>query len=114
MASNDYDDLLKSFMSNSTKAYNEDKTSRENGSNVPASYSLSSADDKKAKKIQRGRDIEKELVQKQEKKLKKKRAKQNKTPAQKALSNFGKVILGAVMVIGVVGIVCFSVLAIYG
>ena len=37
MASNDYDDLLKSFMSNSTKAYNEDKTSRENGSNVPAS-----------------------------------------------------------------------------
>ena len=29
MASNDYDDLLKSFMSNSTKAYNEDKTSRE-------------------------------------------------------------------------------------
>lgn len=72
MASNDYDDLLKSFMSNSTKAYNEDKTSRENGSNVPASYSLSSADDKKAKKIQRGRDIEKELVQKQEKKLKKK------------------------------------------
>ena len=74
MASNDYDDLLKSFMSNSTKAYNEDKTSRENGSNVPASYSLSSADDKKAKKIQRGRDIEKELVQKQEKKLKKKRA----------------------------------------
>ena len=59
-------------MSNSTKAYNEDKTSRENGSNVPASYSLSSADDKKAKKIQRGRDIEKELVQKQEKSLRKK------------------------------------------
>lgn len=25
MASNDYDDLLESFMSNSTKAYNEDK-----------------------------------------------------------------------------------------
>ena len=30
MASNDYDDLLESFMSNSTKAYNEDKTNREN------------------------------------------------------------------------------------
>ena len=29
MASNDYDDLLESFMSNSTKAYNEDKTNRE-------------------------------------------------------------------------------------
>ena len=26
MASNDYDDLLKSFMSNSTKAYNQEKT----------------------------------------------------------------------------------------
>ena len=67
MASNDYDDLLKSFMSNSTKAYNEDKTNRENADTVPASYSVSSNSDKKAKKIQRGRDIEKELVQKQEK-----------------------------------------------
>lgn len=66
MASNDYDDLLKSFMSNSTKAYNEDKTSRENGSNVPASYSLSSADDKRQRRYS-VRDIEKELVQKQEK-----------------------------------------------
>ena len=75
MASNDYDDLLKSFMSNSTKAYNEDKTSRENGSNVPASYSLSSADDKKAKKIQRGRDIEKELVQKKKSLRKKEQSK---------------------------------------
>ena len=71
MASNDYDDLLESFMSNSTKAYNEDKTNRENADTVPASYSVSSNSDKKAKKIQRGRDIEKELVQKQEKKLKK-------------------------------------------
>ena len=69
MASNDYDDLLESFMSNSTKAYNEDKTNRENADTVPASYSVSSNSDKKAKKIQRGRDIEKELVQKQEKKL---------------------------------------------
>lgn len=34
MASNDYDDLLESFMSNSTKAYNEDKTNRENADTV--------------------------------------------------------------------------------
>lgn len=114
MASNDYDDLLESFMSNSIKAYNEDKTNRENADTVPASYSVSSNSDKKAKKIQRGRDIEKELVQKQEKKLKKKKAKQNKTPGQKVLSNIGRVALGALMVIGVVGLVCFSVMSIYG
>lgn len=107
MASNDYDDLLESFMSNSTKAYNEDKTNRENADTVPASYSVSSNSDKKAKKIQRGRDIEKELVQKQEKKLKKKKANQNKTPGQKVLSNIGRVALGALMVIGVVGLVAF-------
>ena len=69
MASNDYDDLLESFMSNSTKAYNEDKTSRESADSVPTSYSVSSGDDKKNKKIQRGRDIEKELAQKKQKKM---------------------------------------------
>lgn len=83
MASNDYDDLLESFMSNSTKAYNEDKTNRENADTVPASYSVSSNSDKKAKKIQRGRDIEKELVQKQEKSLKRKKPSKTKLPVRK-------------------------------
>ena len=114
MASNDYDDLLESFMSNSTKAYNEDKTSRESADSVPTSYSVSSGDDKKNKKIQRGRDIEKELAQKKQKKMKKQQAKQNRTPAQKFFASVGKVLLGMIMVVGVVGIVCFSVLAIYG
>lgn len=112
MASNDYDDLLESFMSNSAKAYNEDKTSREEkAKNIPASYSVSSVDDKKAKRIQRGREIDKELA---EKKRKKQRKAKNKNPKNKTLSMVGRVLLGAVMVIGVVGIVCFSVLAIYG
>lgn len=114
MASNDYDDLLESFMSNSTKAYNEDKTSRESADSVPTSYSVSSGDDKKNKKIQRGRDIEKELAQKKQKKMKKQQAKQNRTPTQKFFASVGKVLLGMIMVVGVVGIVCFSVLAIYG
>ena len=70
-------------------------------------------DDEKVAGVELSKE-EKKRLKRQEKKLKKKRAKQNKTPAQKALSNYGKVILGAVMVIGDVGIVCFSVLAIYG
>lgn len=115
MASKDYDDLLESFMNNSTKAYNEDKTSREKSNNsVPASYSVSSPDDKKAKKIERGRNIEKELAKKQEKKRRKRNARKSQSPQKRILGNIGKALLGIVMVIGVVGIVCFSVLAIYG
>ena len=78
MASNDYDDLLESFMSNSTKAYNEDKTNRENADTVPASYSVSSNSDKKAKKIQRGRDIESK-----KKSLKRKKPTKTKLPVRK-------------------------------
>ena len=112
MASNDYDDLLDSFMSNSKKAYNEDKTSREeNAKKLPASYDIPDSSDKKNKKIQRGRNIEKELAAK---KKRKKKNSANKTPGQKIKSNIAKVFLGIIMVIGVVGIVCFSVIAIYG
>ncbi|MCD7797603.1 MAG: transglycosylase domain-containing protein [Clostridiales bacterium] len=112
MASKDYDDLLDSFMSNSKKAYNEDKTSREdNKKNIPASYKSFDSSDKKNKKMQRGRNIEKELAAKDKKKMKKKAA---KSSASKARSTIGKVLLGAIMVVSVVGIVCFSVIAIYG
>ncbi len=111
MASNDYDDLLESFMNNSAKAYDEDKTTREENKNkVPASYNVSKHDERK-KKIQRGRDIEKELSEKNKKKRK---PKKNQTPAQKFFSGLGKAILAAIMIVGVVGIVCFSVIAIYG
>lgn len=111
---NDYDDLLESFMNNSAKAYDEDKTAREKkADSLPSSYNVSSAD-KKSKKVERGRKIESELAAKNEKKLKNKKPKKVKTPAQKAFSNIGKVLLGLVMIVGVVGIVCFSVIAIYG
>ncbi len=112
MASNDFDDLLESFMNNSAKVYNEDKTAREdNAEKLPTSYNVS-ASDSKSRKIRRGREIEKEIDEKK-KKRKRKPVKQ-KTPAQKFFSNLGKVLIGAIMVVGVVGIVCFSVIAIYG
>lgn len=107
MASNDYDDLLESFMNNSAKAFDEDKQKREDNSSnkLPSSYNVPTPE-KKNKKIQRGREIEKELA------AKKKKAKGAKP--KRTLNNFAKVLLGMFMIIGVVGIVCFSVIAIYG
>lgn len=114
MASNkDYDDLLQSFMNNSAKAYDEDKIAHEEKSNnLPSSYSVS-ASGKNSKKVERGRKIEDKLAAKNASKRKKRKSK-NQTPAQKRLSVIGRVLLGMVMIVGVVGIVCFSVMAIYG
>lgn len=109
MASNNYDDLLESFMNNSAKAYNDDKAARE-GNNVPSTYNVSTPDSH-SKKIQRGRDIEKELAEKNKRKNKRKK---KQSPKQKALSKLGTVLLGMIMIVGVVGVVCFSVIAIYG
>ncbi len=110
MASNNYDDLLESFMNNSAKAFDEDKQKREDSSSnkLPSSYNVPTPE-KKNKKIQRGREIEKELAAKNAKKNKSKGRKSKRT-----LSNVAKVLLGMLMVVGVVGIVCFSVIAIYG
>lgn len=110
MASNNYDDLLESFMNNSAKAFDEDKQKREDNSSnkLPSSYNVPTPE-KKNKKIQRGREIEKELAAKNAKKNKAKGGKPKKT-----LNNVAKVILGMLMIVGVVGIVCFSVIAIYG
>ena len=114
MASNKYDDLLESFMNNSAKAYNEDKTARENKSeNLPSSYNVSGSD-KKSKKVERGRMIEKSLAEKNEKKRKKRKPVKHRTPAQKFLFGVLKALVALGMVVGVVGIVCFSVMAIYG
>lgn len=109
MASNNYDDLLESFMNNSSKAYDEDRKIREDNANkLPTSYNVA---DTNNKKIQRGREIEKELAKK---KAKRRPPQKQKTESQIRLSIFLRVILGFVMVCGVVGIVCFSVIAIYG
>lgn len=113
-SNNNYDDLLDSFMNNSAKVYDEDKTNREKKQEaLPSSYNVSSSD-KKAKKAERGRKIEKELAARNAKRRKKRLAAMEKTPKQKAVSTILKVVLGIAMVIGVVGIVCFSVMAIYG
>lgn len=112
MASNNYDDLLESFMNNSAKAYDEDKKNQEDSANkVPISYNVTPAE-KRNKKVQRGREIEKELAAKNEKK--KRAPKKQKTGRQKFWGNFGKTILALIMIVGVVGVVCVSVIAIYG
>lgn len=113
-SNNNYDDLLESFMNNSAKAYDEDKTAhQEKADHLPSSYNVS-ASDKKIKKAERGRKIENELAAKKEKKRRKRKPQKAKTPGQKFLSGAGKALLGMVMIVGVVGIVCFSVMAIYG
>lgn len=53
------------------------------------------------------------LLQKKKRKRRKRNA-ESKTSGQKFLSGAGKALLGMVMIVGVVGIVCFSVMAIYG
>lgn len=113
-SNNDYDDLLRSFMNNSAKAYDEDKVAREDKSrSVPSSYNVS-ASGKGSKKVERGRKIEDKLAARNQRKRAAKKNKKDLTPKQKTLSVIGRVILGIIMVIGVTGIVCFSVMAIYG
>lgn len=112
MASNDYDDLLESFMNNSAKAFDEDSKSRaDSADKVPTSYNVAPADGK-SKKTKRGREIEKELADK--KAGKKSSPKPNRPKGSSTRAKVLKILLGIVMVIGVVGIVCFSVIAIYG
>ena len=54
MASNDYDDLLESFMNNSQKVYNDDKNALEKSKGkLPSSYSVSSNGDKMRLKLLR-------------------------------------------------------------
>lgn len=108
MANKDYDDLLESFMNNSAKVYNEDKKNLNKANDVPTAYSK--AGEKKNTPVKRGRDIEKEIADK------KKISAKNKPKKQKAStgSKIGKVLLGILLVCVVVGVVCFSVISIYG
>lgn len=102
---NDYDDLLESFMNNSAKVYNEDKKHLEKEpDNKPAAYS---ADDKPEKPVQRTRN---------------RKSGKSATPAKKArkpkstapASKLVRALLGILLVCAVVGVVCISVIAIYG
>ena len=108
MANKDYDDLLESFMNNSAKVYNEDKKNLNKSNDVPTAYSK--AGEKKNTPVKRGRDIEKEIADKKKNSAKNKPKKQTASTGSK----IGKVLLGILLVCVVVGVVCFSVISIYG
>lgn len=97
MANKDYDDLLEAFMNNSQKAYNDDKEERKkNSGRLPSSYST----------YKKGANNSPKKPNKKNKK--------EKSSGQKVLGKIGKVLLGAILVCLVVGIICASVLFVYG
>lgn len=115
MASKDYDDLLESFMNNSAKVYNEDKKNLNKEENrIPAAYNVKKKESKKeSRSIKRGRVIEKEMAS--GRKMKKGiAAKAPVSEKNKTVFNILRVLLGILLVFVVVGIVCISVIAIYG
>ena len=108
MASNDYDDLLESFMNNSQKVYNDDKNALEKSKGkLPSSYSVSSNGDKRGDKSRK-----KSNGTKPSKSSGGKNA--PLTPAGKFFSGVGKFFLALIMICAVVFVVCFSVITIYG
>lgn len=107
MANKDYDDLLESFMNNSQKAYNDDReTRKKSGGKLPPAYNTFSSGDKSKKN--------KASYSATGKSNNNKNRKVNKTPGQKTAGVFGKIILGIILVVAVVGIICSSVLFVYG
>lgn len=107
MANKDYDDLLESFMNNSQKAYNDDReTRKKSGGKLPPAYNTFSSGDNRKKN--------KTSYSAAGKSNNKKNRKVNKTPGQKTAGVFGKIILGIILVVAVVGIICSSVLFVYG
>ncbi len=103
MASNDFDDLLESFMNNSQKVYNEDKNANKKKThNLPTSYNVTSNSGKSdSKSDSKGRRSAN-------------KKKKSASGGKKALNVFSKCLLALLMIIGVVGVVCFSVITIYG
>ncbi|MGN0530433.1 MAG: transglycosylase domain-containing protein [Eubacterium sp.] len=100
---NEYDDLLQSFMNNSAKVYNEDKKNLDKETvNKPTAYSQEGASDKNVQRNARKR--KKSSADKGGKKPKK------TAPASLPL----RILLGILLVCVVVGVVCISVISIYG
>lgn len=112
MASKDYDDLLESFMNNSQKVYNEDKDIHEN--KLPSSYNTTSAKERAAKKKTKNTKTTSNASANSKKNKKAPVAVKEKSGAAKFFGGLGKAILALLMIIGVVGIVCVSVVIIYG
>lgn len=105
----DYDDLLQSFMNNSQKVYNEDKDDhKKNGGKLPSSYKVSSTAQQQKKAARADARKKGGKGKKGPKSVKQKPA------ALRVLGEFFRVVLAVLMVVGMVGLVCASVIAIYG
>lgn len=101
MANKDYDELMQAFMNNSQKVYNEDKEAQnKNAKKLPTSYST--FDNKGTKNVKK-------------KSSDKKNGNKNGGSGEKKVGNTTlKILLGIIIVIAVVGIICSSVLFVYG
>lgn len=105
MPSRDYDDLLESFMNNSAKVYNEDKeTQKSEETKVPSAYNIDNAGAKDTGSFKRGRIIEKKQIKKSSGEQKDKKSVRFK---------IFRALTGILLVIGVVAVVCISVMGIY-
>ena len=104
MPSRDYDELLESFMNNSPKVYSKDKDNQSAEENkVPSAYNLDNTNSRDSKSVRRGRIIEKK------KSKRKKKQKDYSSPKMKVF----RVLMGLIMIVGVVAVVCISVMGIY-
>lgn len=101
MANKDYDELMQAFMNNSQKVYNEDKEAQnKNAKKLPTSYST--FDNKGTKNVKK-------------KSSDKKNGNKNGGSGEKKVGNtILKILLGIIIVIAVVGVICSSVLFVYG
>lgn len=101
MANKDYDELMQAFMNNSQKVYNEDKEAQnKNAKKLPTSYST--FDNKGTKNV------------KKKSSDKKNGNKKGGSGEKKVGNTILKILLGIIIVIAVVGIICSSVLFVYG
>lgn len=101
MANKDYDELMQAFMNNSQKVYNEDKEAQnKNAKKLPTSYST--FDNKGTKNV------------KKKSSDKKNDNKKGGSGEKKVGNTILKILLGIIIVVAVVGIICSSVLFVYG
>lgn len=101
MANKDYDELMQAFMNNSQKVYNEDKEAQnKNAKKLPTSYSTF---DNKGTNNSKKKSSDK-----------KNGNKKGGSGEKKVGNTILKILLGIIIVIAVVGIICSSVLFVYG
>lgn len=101
MANKDYDELMQAFMNNSQKVYNEDKEAQnKNAKKLPTSYSTFG--NKGAKNV------------KKKSSDKKNGNKKGGSGEKKVGNTILKILLGIIIVVAVVGVICSSVLFVYG